>query len=47
MICDRCGEIAETYMTEGHGEICESCQQQIEQENRQKFGRARPQGQEG
>ncbi len=47
MICDRCGEITETYMTEEHGEICEACLQVIQQENRQQFGRARPQGQDG
>ena len=47
MICDRCGEITETYMTEEHGEICEACLQAIQQENCQQFGRARPQGQDG
>lgn len=47
MICDRCGEITETYMTEDHGEICEACLQAIQQENRRQFGRARPQGQDG
>lgn len=47
MICDRCGEITETYMTEEHGEICEACLQTIQQENRRQFGRARPQGQDG
>jgi len=26
MVCDRCGEIAETFMTEQHGELCEACQ---------------------
>ena len=47
MICDRCGEITETYMTEDHGEICEACLQAIQQEHRHRFGRARPQGQDG
>jgi len=47
MICDRCGEVAETYMTEERGEICEACQREIQQENRRQFGRARSQGQDG
>ena len=47
MICDRCEEVTETYMTEEHGEICEVCLQAIQQENRRQFGRARPQGQDG
>ena len=32
MICDRCEEVTETYMTEEHGEICEACLQAIQQE---------------
>ena len=47
MLCDRCGEIAETYMTEKYGELCEACQQEVQQENHQQFGRARPQRQGG
>ena len=47
MICDRCGEIAETYVIEEHGEVCAACLQAIQQENRRQFGRARPQGQDG
>ncbi len=30
MLCERCGEIAETFMTEGHGELCETCQKAVE-----------------
>ncbi len=26
MICERCGVIAKTFMTEQHGELCEACQ---------------------
>jgi hypothetical protein len=33
MICERCGEIAETFYTEQYGELCEACQKQAEQEN--------------
>ena len=47
MICDRCGEVAETYMTEERGEIREDCQREIQRENRRQFGRARSQGQDG
>jgi hypothetical protein len=32
MICERCGEIGETFMTEEHGELCEACQRQAEQD---------------
>jgi hypothetical protein len=31
MICERCGEVAETFMTEGHGELCEVCQNEVQQ----------------
>lgn len=31
MVCDRCGEMTETFMTEQYGEICEACQHEIEQ----------------
>lgn len=49
MICDRCGEIAETFMTEKHGELCEACQRLIEeQQQRQRpVGRKMPSGQDG
>lgn len=49
MICDRCGEIAETFMTEQHGELCEACQRLIEQQEQQQRppGRQRATGQEG
>ena len=47
MIRNRRGEITETCMTEGHGEMCESCLQAVRQENRRQFGQARPQGQDG
>jgi len=33
MICERCGELAETFMTEGHGELCEACQRLVEEEH--------------
>lgn len=32
MICERCGEVGETFMTEKHGELCEGCQRLLEQE---------------
>jgi hypothetical protein len=32
MLCERCGEIAETFMTEDFGELCETCQRAAEQE---------------
>jgi hypothetical protein len=32
MICERCGEIGETFITEKHGELCEACQRLIEQQ---------------
>jgi hypothetical protein len=33
MICERCGEIGETFMTEKYGELCEACQKQVEAES--------------
>jgi len=49
MICDRGGEIAETFMTEPHGELCEACQRFVEeQEQTQRpFGRQQATGQDG
>ncbi len=32
MICERCGDVAETFFTERHGELCEPCQRVVEQE---------------
>lgn len=32
MICERCGEIGETLMTEKYGELCEACQRLVEEE---------------
>ena len=32
MICERCGEVGETFMTERHGELCEACQKEVEAE---------------
>ena len=32
MLCERCGEVAETFFTEQHGELCEACQRAVEQE---------------
>lgn len=32
MICERCGEIGETFMMEEHGELCEACQREVEAE---------------
>jgi hypothetical protein len=32
MICERCGEVGETFMTEKHGELCEACQRELEQQ---------------
>jgi len=36
MICERCGEVTETFMSEGHGELCEACQKEIKQEGQQR-----------
>ena len=49
MACDWCGEIAETFMTEQHGELCEACQRFVEeQEQTQRpFGRQQATGQDG
>ena len=33
MICQRCGAIGETFVTEGEGELCEACQRQVEVES--------------
>jgi hypothetical protein len=33
MLCERCGEIGETFVTEQDGELCEACQKQVEQEH--------------
>lgn len=30
MLCERCGEVGETFMTEQYGELCEACQKEIE-----------------
>jgi hypothetical protein len=35
MICERCGEIGATFMTERVGELCEACQRQVEAEQPQ------------
>ncbi len=35
MICERCGEIAETFMTEKHREPCEVRQKLVEAEDNQ------------
>ena len=32
MICERCGEITETFMTDKYGELCERCQREAEAE---------------
>jgi hypothetical protein len=32
MICERCGEIGETFVMEERGELCEACRKQVEQE---------------
>jgi hypothetical protein len=32
MLCQRCGEIAETFMTEEHGDLCEACQREVERQ---------------
>ncbi len=32
MLCERCGEVAETFMTEHSGELCERCLREVEQE---------------
>ncbi|MCH8038874.1 MAG: hypothetical protein IH977_00830 [Nitrospinae bacterium] len=45
MICDRCGELVEVFITEGHGELCEACQGIVQEENRKQFGRGRAKGQ--
>ena len=44
MICDRCGELVEVFITEGHGELCEACQGIVQEENRKQFGRGRAKG---
>lgn len=41
MICDRCGEIGETFMTEQYGELCEACQKEVEEQNKAQTGRRR------
>ncbi|HSE57717.1 MAG TPA: hypothetical protein VLA99_03365 [Nitrospiraceae bacterium] len=33
MICERCGEVTETFMTEGYGELCEACQRAVQEES--------------
>jgi len=30
VICERCGEVGETFMTERYGELCETCQREVE-----------------
>jgi hypothetical protein len=32
MICKRCGEVTETLMTEGYGDLCEACQRVVREE---------------
>ena len=44
MICDRCGELAEVFITEDHGELCETCQRIVQEENRKPFVRGRAKG---
>lgn len=39
MICERCGEVTETFMTEGLGELCEACQRAVEEERQQNLRR--------
>jgi hypothetical protein len=47
MMCERCGEIGETFMTEEHGEVCEACQREIEREQqRSPIQRLPPTGEE-
>jgi hypothetical protein len=31
-VCERCGEIGETFMTEEHGDLCEGCQREAEKQ---------------
>ncbi len=45
MICDRCGEMAEVFITQGHGELCEASQRIVQEENPDQFGRGRTKGQ--
>lgn len=48
MLCERCGEVAETLMTEHSGELCERCQRQVEQERQRSPMRpSSPPAQEG
>ncbi len=49
MICDRCGEITETFVTEQHGELCEACQRLVEEQEQlqRPLGRQRASGQDG
>ena len=47
MMCERCGEIGETFMTEEHGELCEACQREIElEQQRAPIQRLPPAGEE-
>jgi hypothetical protein len=41
MMCERCGNIGETFMTEGHGELCEACQRDMQTRERPQ-ARSRP-----
>jgi hypothetical protein len=41
MICERCGEVGETFMTEKYGELCEACQQLVEAEQKGNQSRQR------
>ncbi len=42
MICDPCGEMAEAFITQGHGELCEAFQRIVQEENGSNLGEAGP-----
>jgi hypothetical protein len=44
MICERCGEVGETFMTEQYGELCEACQREVETQHEARRQPRRPQG---
>ena len=48
MLGERCGQVADTFMTEHSGELCERCQREVEQERQRSPMRlSRPPAQEG